>query len=108
MMVDRAYPAWREGDIAGVLLMDMKAAFPSLGRGRLIHTMRGKGIDRDFTLWTASFLSDGMVEMVMKGNVMERHPVEAGIPQGSPVSPILIASFTSGLLKCEQDTVAGA
>ena len=39
VMVDRAHPAWREGSIADVLLMDIKAAFPSVGRGRLIHTM---------------------------------------------------------------------
>jgi hypothetical protein len=41
IMVDKAHPAWREGYIAGVLLMDIKAAFPSIGRGRLIYTMRG-------------------------------------------------------------------
>jgi hypothetical protein len=36
--------------------------------------------------------------MVIEGNVMERHPVEAGIPQGSLVSPILYAIYTSGLI----------
>jgi len=30
---------------------------------------------------------------------MERHPVEAGVPQGSPGSPILFAINTSGLIK---------
>jgi hypothetical protein len=30
---------------------------------------------------------------------MERHPVEAGVPQSSPVSPILIAIYTAGLRK---------
>jgi hypothetical protein len=28
IMVDRAHAAWRESSIAGVLLMDIKAAFP--------------------------------------------------------------------------------
>jgi hypothetical protein len=48
IMVDRAHAAWRQGSVAGVLLMDIKAAFPSVGRGRLVHTMKGKGIDGDF------------------------------------------------------------
>jgi hypothetical protein len=45
--------------------------------------------------------------MVIDGNVMERHPVEAGIPQGSPVSPILFAIYTSGLIKWVGERVSG-
>jgi len=47
VMVDRAHAAWRQGSIAGVLLRDIKAASPRVGRGRLIHRLRGKGIDGD-------------------------------------------------------------
>jgi hypothetical protein len=90
IMVDRAHAAWREGSIAGVLLLDIKAAFPSVGRGKLVHTMKGMGIDRDLILWTACFLSDRTVEKVIEINVMERLLVEARIPQGSSVSPILL------------------
>jgi len=108
IMVDRAHAAWREGHIAGILLMDIKAAFPSVGRGRLIHTMRVKGMDGGLIRWTASFLSDRKFEMVIEGNVMERHPVEAGIPQGSPVSPILFAIHMSGLIKLVEERVTGA
>jgi len=97
-MVDTAHAAWREGQIAGVHLMDIKAAFPSIGRGRLIDTMRGKGMDGDHIQWTVSFLTDHTVEMVIEGDVMHRHTVEAGIPQGSPVSLILFAIYTSRLI----------
>jgi hypothetical protein len=64
IMVNSTHAAWREGHIARVLLMDITAAFPSVGRGRLIHTMRGKGMDGDHIQWTASFLADRTVEMV--------------------------------------------
>ena len=47
IMVDRAHTAWREGSLAGVLLMDIEAAFPSAGRGRLVDTINGQGIDGD-------------------------------------------------------------
>jgi len=46
-MVDRALAAWGEGNITGILLMDIEAAFPSVARGRLIHEMESKGIDSD-------------------------------------------------------------
>jgi len=39
------------------------------------------------------------VEMIIEGNTMERHRVEAGVLQDSPVSPILFVIFTSGLIK---------
>jgi hypothetical protein len=48
IIVDRAHTAWGEGHIGGVLLMDIKVAFPCIGRGRLIHTMRDKGMDGAF------------------------------------------------------------
>ena len=108
IMVDRAHAAWREGHIAGVLLMDIKAAFPSVGMGRLIHTMRGKGMDGDLIRWMASFATDRTVAMVIEDNAMERHPVEEGIPQGSPVSLILFAIYTSGLIELVEEGVFGA
>ena len=58
IMRNRAHPAWREGHIARILLMDIKAAFLRVGRGRLIHTMRGKGMDGDLMRRMASVLKD--------------------------------------------------
>jgi len=56
-------------------------------------------MDGDHIRWTESFLSDTPVEMIIQGNAMERHPVEAGVPLRSPVSPILFAISPSGLIK---------
>jgi len=98
-MVDRAHAAWRDGHIAGVLLMDIKAAFPSVAKGRLVNLIKVRQMDGNLIQWTESFLSERTVEMVIERNAMKRHPVEAGVPQGSPVSPILFAIYTSGLIK---------
>jgi len=65
------------------LLRDIKAAFPSVARGRLIHAMKAKKIDGDLIRWTDSCLSERTVEMVIEGNVLLSHPVEAGDPQCS-------------------------
>jgi len=80
IMGDRAHFAWREGIIAGVLLTDIMAAFPSVPRWSLIHAMKGKQIDGDLIQWTESFLSNRTVEIVIEGNVLQSHPVEAGVP----------------------------
>jgi len=46
--------------------------------------------------------------MIIKGNSMERHPVVGGVPQGSPVSPILFVIYTSGLIKWVEGDVSEA
>jgi len=99
IMVDGAHPAWTNGHITGVLLMDIRAAFPSVANGRLVNLMKVTKMDGDLIHWTASFLLERTVEMIIEGNAMERDRVEAGVPQASPVSPILFAIYTSGLIK---------
>jgi hypothetical protein len=46
--------------------------------------------------------------MIFEGQAMERHPVEAGVPQGSPVSPFLFAIYTSGLIRWVEEYVSEA
>jgi len=90
--VQRAPASLREGSIAGAHLMYIKTALPSVGRRILVRKMKSQGIDRDLIWWRASFLSDRANEVVLQGNVMAHCPVEAGIPQGSPVSLILYST----------------
>jgi len=52
IMVDKAHPAGNEHNIAGALPMPIKAAFPCVARGRLIHAMEAKQIDGDLIRWT--------------------------------------------------------
>jgi len=98
IMVDTVYSALKEDNITGVLLMDIMAAFQSVARRRQMHAMKAKQIDGDLIEWTERFLSDRTAEMIIEGNVLHSHPMEAGIPQGSPVSPILFAINTTGLI----------
>jgi hypothetical protein len=46
--------------------------------------------------------------MVIKGNDMERDPVVAWVPQGSPVSQIIFAIGPSGLIKWVEEYVSEA
>jgi len=108
IMADRAHAAWKNGHITGVLLRDIKAAFPSVAKGRLVNLMKVRQMDRDLIQWTESVFSDRTVEMIIEGNALERHPVEAWVPQGSPVSPILFAIYTSELIKWVEEYLSEA
>jgi len=108
IMVDRAHAVWTNGHITGVLLMDIKAAFPSMAKGRLLNLMKVMQMDGDLVRWTESFLSERTVEMIIKRNSMDRHRVEAVVPQGSLVSPILLVIYTSRLIKWVEEYVSEA
>ena len=99
IMVDRAHAAWTDSNIPGVILMDIKAAFPTVAKESLVNGMKAKYIDGDLIRWMESVHSDRTVAMIFECNALTRHPVEAGVPQSSPVSPILIAIYTSGLIR---------
>ena len=104
--VNRAHAGWMDHHKTGVLLMDIKPAFPSVAKGRLVNLMKVRQMDGDLIQWLKSFLSDRTVEIIIKGNDMERHPVEEGVPQGSAVSPILFVIYTSGLFRWVEDYVS--
>jgi hypothetical protein len=108
IMVDKAHTAWKNGHITGVLLMDIKAAIPSVAKGRLVNLMKVSQMDRDLIRWTESCLSGRKVEMILEGNAMKRLPGEVGVPLGSPVSPILFAMYTSGLIKWVEEYLSEA
>jgi hypothetical protein len=46
--------------------------------------------------------------MLIESKAIKRHPVEAGVPKGSPVSLILFAIYTSGLIKSVKEYVSEA
>jgi hypothetical protein len=60
--------------------------------------MKFRQMDIDLIPWTMSFHSERTVEMIIEGNGIDRHPVEVGVPWGSPVPLILFANCTSGLI----------
>jgi hypothetical protein len=61
--------------------------------------MKVRQLDGHLIRWTESFRSERTVEMLIEGNAIERHPVVAGVQQGSLVSLIVFAIYTSGLFK---------
>ena len=73
--------------------MDVAAAFPCVARGCLLRKMRAMGNDECSVTWTDSFTRDRRVIMSVDG--WEREPMEVatGLPQGSPISPVVFAIY---------------
>jgi hypothetical protein len=106
IMINRAHNAWLHGNIVRVLLIYIKAAFPSMANRRLVNAMKDKCMYGDLIRYTHNCLSERTVEMVLEGNAMERQPEETGVPLGSPASPILFAIYTAELIAQGERLVA--
>jgi hypothetical protein len=70
--------------------------------------MMVRQMDGDHIRWIESIVSECMVEMIIEGNATERHPVDPGVTQGSPVLLILFSIYTSQLLKWVEEYVSEA
>jgi hypothetical protein len=98
-MVQKVEEAWARGKIASALLIDVKGAFPSVAKGNLIKRMEDMGFEADVCQWVESFISDRKAIMRMDGREGKIMDVTTRVPQGSPVSPILLVIYISELFE---------
>ena len=96
--------SWEEKKLAAALFMDVKGAFDHVSKAQLITRMIELGIDGDLVAWTSSFLIHRKIQLVIDGHENKEREIKTGIPQGSPVSPILFLIYISGVF----DTVTEA
>lgn len=106
--VNDVHSAWNNNLVTSALTIDIKGYFDFVNHGRLLHVLRKKGIPLPMVRWVASFLSDRQAAVCIDGMRGKMAPVENGIPQGSPVSPILAAFYSAELIEQMQEPFPGA
>jgi hypothetical protein len=91
--------AWGVGlPVASVALLDVTRAYDNTAHERLLHHLRKKGLGRVIP-WVRAFSSDRSTRICMPEGLAERVPTPTGIPQGSPLSPILYLFYNAGLIE---------
>lgn len=98
-VLERVSSAWSEGKIFTVLLLDISGAFDKVSRPRLLHNLRKKGIDDRIVCWIESFLSRRTTILKTNEHTPTKIDISVGIPQGSPLSPILFLFYIVPLLE---------
>ena len=102
-LVQWTQDAWQEGQVVGALMMDVKGAFDHVKRDLLVARMKRMGIHRELREWTRSFLTNRQASLVLDGQEGTMVAEDMGVPQGSPVSPILFAIYLSPLFKAVEN-----
>ena len=96
-VVQATRAAWRAGGTASLLQLDLQGAFDRVHHGALIGTLRGMNLPGWLLTWLQAFLSGREAALIVDRVTMPAVPVSAGVPQGSPLSPVLFLLFAAPL-----------
>lgn len=95
-IIDRA----REGKAkVTILASDIQQAFPSVSADKLCAELERQGVEPQLQSWVRTFMTERQAKLRFDGEEGEWRAVATGIPQGSPVSPILFNLYISSLLR---------
>ena len=94
MLLARIRATWDAGGaVATVLALDISGAFDRVLKERLTWVLRKRGLPRAAYNWVLSFMSNRQTTLAFDGEESPVFPVLTGIPQGSPLSPILFLFY---------------
>lgn len=98
-LVNEIESAWAKHHVTTALAVDVAGFFPSVQHPRLLAVLTELGFPPLIVSWVLSFVSDHRVALSFDGFTDTLTPIpNMGVPQGSPISPILSALFATSLL----------
>ena len=96
--------AWKaqSGCVVSMLSLDISGAFPNTSHERLCWVLERKGFPPWVVHFVQDFLRERRTRLTFSGFESAWFPMKTGIPQGSPLSPILFLLFIAELLESLQ------
>ena len=83
----------RKKNVLSCLLLDIKGAFDFVSINQLLNVMKNLKLSRIVIQWVKNFMTKRSVNLIFDENKSKPYYVESGIPQGSPISPILFSIY---------------
>ena len=108
-MYDRWVRAAAGGQLSGVVLLDLSAAFDLVDSDLLLQKLKAYGFDDDSLLWVHSYLTNRYQAVWIDHALSDFLPCKVGVPQGSNLGPLFFLIFFNDLpqsLNCETDAYA--
>ena len=81
-----------------VISLDISNAFDRIWHKGLLAKLPMFGLHHTLINWIGSFLSDRSIAVRVDGFLSKLHSINAGVPQGSVISPVLFILFINDLL----------
>ena len=95
------YDSWvnsvEKGDMAGVMMIDLSAAFDLVDHHLLLQKLQLMGFDMPATVWMWSYLHARSQCVYVDGKLSDFRAVSVGVPQGSVLGALLYILFVNDL-----------
>ncbi|KAJ6114720.1 hypothetical protein N7486_000498 [Penicillium sp. IBT 16267x] len=109
LLQEQIYTAWRGRRVLSLISFDVKGAYNGVCKERLLQRIKARGIPEGLLRWVEAFCSERTATIQINGQVSEAQSLpQAGLPQGSPLSPILFLFFNADLVQRQIDSQGGA
>jgi hypothetical protein len=79
--------------------MDVKGAYDHVAKYRLYTVLQQLQLPINLISWVSTFLINRLLRLAFDGQIQDFSTIESGVPQGSPVSPILFLIYIRDLFK---------
>ena len=88
----------------GAIFLDIEKAFDRVWHNGLRYELLHMNASALLLRWTSSFLRDRTVKVKILGHTSREIAINYGVPQGSPISPLLFLLYMSKLPKLLPNT----
>jgi hypothetical protein len=86
--------------VLSLVSFDVKGAYNGVYKERLLQRLTARGIPLTLVRWIDAFCSERTATILVNGHTAEQQQLpQAGLPQGSPLSPILFLFFNADLVQ---------
>jgi ribonuclease HI len=105
MLTENIHRAWKQRDIYTAIFMDVAGAFNNVHHQRLLDNLRKRRVPPFLITWIKSFLQDRTTRLFFNNSLSQSVETRAGVPQGSPLSPILYMYYNADVLEVSEQKV---
>ena len=93
------YKIAQKGNITTTVFLDIKGAFDFVSKSKLLEILRRLQLPYTLYSWVSAFLTGHKIQLAFDGQIQQQQePVSTGIPQGSPISPILFLIYVRDIV----------
>lgn len=103
-LLEQIHGSWESATpVTSLLMLDVSGAFDNVSHKRLLHNLRKRRLPVELVNWIGSFLQGRTSTLKLPEFESEPFNIHTGIPQGSPLSPILYLFYNADMLDLGND-----